>query len=70
MANNYKSKQYQETGIPNRPPIKHSVKTDARPDVDGVPDGPATGPAKPEEKEKLIHGTGPAADKPTGPAAE
>ena len=31
---------------------------------------PATGPAKPEEAEKLRKGVGPAADKPTGPASE
>lgn len=60
MSKKYYSEQYKETGIPNRPPIVHGVKTDARPDVDGVPDSPATGPAKPEEAEKLVEGTGPA----------
>ena len=57
-----KSKKYIETGEPNRPPIVTNIKTDARPDVDGVPDGPAEGPAKPEEAEKLVKGTGPAAE--------
>ena len=62
MSKHIYTKQYQETGIPKGPEVVKHVKTDARPDVDGTPDGPAEGPAKPEEAEKLREGTGPAAE--------